>query len=98
MLMIYSGMTINNLKRQLNDANEQLTVKELQAEELQNRVEDRIDKDAIQKEAISNLGMVGIDTVEHIYIDINSGDAVEIHDASRNPDLLLQAFQTSFGN
>ena len=98
MLMIYSGMTINNLKRQLNDANEQLTVKELQAEELQNRVEDRIDKDAIQKEAISNLGMVGIDTVEHIYIDINSGDAVEIHGASRNPDLMLQAFQTSFGN
>ena len=98
MLMIYSGMTINNLKRQLNDANEQLTVKEMQAEELKESVEKRIDKQAIEKEALSNLGMVKIDTVEHIYIDINSGDAVELHDASRNPDLLLQAFQTSFGN
>ena len=98
MLMIYSGMTINNLKRQLNDANEQLTVKEMQAEDLKERVEKRIDKQAIEKEALSNLGMVKIDTVEHIYIDINSGDAVELHDASHNPNLLLQAFQTSFGN
>ena len=98
MLMIYSGMTINALKRQLNDANEQLTVKEMQAEELKESVEKRIDKQAIEKEALKNLGMVKIDTVEHVYIDINSGDAVEMHDASRNPDLLLNAFQTSFGN
>ena len=98
MLMIYSGMTINNLKRQLNDANAQLSVKQTQAEELKESVEKRIDKQAIEKEALSNLGMVKVDTVEHIYIDINSGDAVELHDASRTPDLLLQAFETSFGN
>lgn len=98
MLMIYSGMTINNLKRQLNDANEQLSVKQMQAEELKESVEKRIDKQAIEKEALENLGMVRIDTVEHVYIDINNGDAVEVHDAARNPDLLLHAFQTSFGN
>ncbi len=98
MLLIYSGMQINRLNRELNSLNEQLAAKEVAAEKLQKEVEERIDLQEIEKEALYNLGMVRTNTVDHVPIDINDGDAVDIYGAKRNPDLLLKAFETSFGN
>ena len=98
MTLIYMGMQINKKNNQVNDLKAQIAAKEAQAVELENAISNRIDIDEIQKTAIENLNMVKIDTVEHVYIDLNSGDAVELHGAERDSDLLLRAFEESFGN
>lgn len=78
MLLIYSGMQINKLNREINDLKTEVEEKEEIERSLAADVEKRIDLQSIEKIALTNLGMVKNTTVEQVYVDINQGDSVDI--------------------
>lgn len=78
MLLIYSGMQINKLNREINDLKSEVEAKQEISRSLEAKVEERIDLQSIEKIALTSLGMVKNTTVEHLYPETGNGDSVDL--------------------
>lgn len=95
MFLIYSGMQINRLNSQVNDLKDEVAQKEAQRDLLEEEAERMINLDEIYARA-TELGMtVKEESVRHAYIDLSSGDTVDVYARTSN---LENAFLASFGN